>query len=89
MNWNYTVYERGYSLLNAPLFTLKSFTVLEIGVDRKIQTLAYRVGRWGGNSHFPKQSSFCSFKDLMSLLTFIKKNFFLFNNVQKSKHPIL
>ena len=37
---NYIAYERGCSLLIAPLFTLKFFTVLKRRVERKSQTSA-------------------------------------------------
>ena len=39
------LYERGCSLLNAPLFRLKFFTILKSRFERKSQTLAQRVGR--------------------------------------------
>ena len=48
-NRNYSVYEKGCSLLNTPLFTLKFFAILKSRFERNSQTLLQRAERWEGN----------------------------------------
>ena len=60
---------RGGGATLKELFTLKYFTVLKSGFERKSQTLAQRTGLRGGNTPFHIRSNFFSFQGLMSLLS--------------------